>query len=110
MKFDMGNDTLHTLAQNTGGSQDELTTLVRQLIDSVTPLEGKFNGSGKAAFDSFKSRADEVTHDLNAALASVNTGQVEMDRATQTGDSDTSDNATRAEGSANFDGARFAAR
>jgi hypothetical protein len=33
-----------------------------------------------------------------------------MDRATQTGDSDTSDNATRAEGSANFDGARFAAR
>ncbi|MDO5619562.1 hypothetical protein [Kocuria sp.] len=110
MKFDMGNTTLGTLTQQTGGSQDELTTLIRQLVDAVTPLEGKFNGAGRAAFDTFKGRVDEISNDLNSALAAVNVGQSEMDLATQTGDQETSDNATRAEGSANFDAARFAAR
>lgn len=110
MKFDMGNTTLGTLTQQTGGSQDELTSLIRQLVDAVTPLEGKFNGAGRAAFDTFKGRVDEISNDLNSALAAVNLGQSEMDLATQTGDQETSDNATRAEGSANFDSARFAAR
>lgn len=110
MKFDMGANTLGALAQQTSGSQEELTTLIRQLVDSVTPLEGKFNGAGRAAFDTFKGRVDEISNDLNSALAAVNLGQTEMDTAVQTGDQESSDNAQRAEGSANFDGARFAAR
>lgn len=110
MKFDMAVETLQNLTKSTGGSQEELTTLVRQLVDAVTPLEGKFNGAGRASFDAFKSRADEIANDLNSALAAVNAGQAEMDRSTQTGDQETADNSSKAEGSANFDGARFSAR
>lgn len=110
MKFDMASETLSVLTKSTGSSQEDLTSLVRQLVDAVTPLEGKFNGAGRAAFDAFKGRADEVTNDLNSALAAVNAGQAEMDRSTQTGDQESADNSSKAEGSANFDGARFAAR
>jgi uncharacterized protein YukE len=110
MKFDMGAQTLSTLTRSTGSSHDELTTLVHQLVDAATPLEGKFQGSGRQKFDQFKSRVDEVTNDLSSALAAINQGQSEMDTSTQTGDQETADNASRAEGSANFDGARFSAR
>ena len=60
-RWDFGDQTLTTLAQNTSGSQDELGDLIKQLIDAAEPLSGKFNGSGKAAYDSFKSRADQIT-------------------------------------------------
>ncbi|GAA1825385.1 WXG100 family type VII secretion target [Nesterenkonia flava] len=107
MKFDMGSTTLNTLTKRTQGSSDELTTLLHQLVDSVAPLQGNFNGAGRAAFDNFKSRVDEVAHDLNQALAMVNQGQGQMDLATQTGDQDFQDTAQRHEGSAAFDSARF---
>lgn len=107
MKFDMGATTLQTLSQQTHGSSDELTTLVQQLVDSVAPLEGKFNGSGRAAFDSFKQRADHISNELNSALATINIGQSDMNVATQTGDQESADNATRSQGSANFDAASF---
>ncbi|MCB4208540.1 hypothetical protein [Arthrobacter sp. UM1] len=110
MKFDMGAQTLGTLARDTGTSSDELVSLVRQLVDAAQPLEGKFSGGGKAKFDEFKSRVDEVTNDLSTSLAAINQGQSEMNQHTQTGDQDTADNAQRAQGTANFDGARFAAR
>lgn len=107
MKFDMGSSTLSTLNQQTTGSTDELGTLVRQLADAVTPLEGKFNGSGRSAFDSFKARTDEISADLNQALSAIGIGQGEMNVATQTGDQESADNATRNQGAANFDSARF---
>lgn len=107
MKFDMGASTLSTLNQQTTGSNDELSTLVHQLIDSVAPLQGKFNGSGRAAFDTFKARADEITGDLNRALSAIGQGQSEMNLTTQTGDQQTADNASRNQGAANFDAARF---
>lgn len=107
MKFDMGATTLTTLTQSTGASSEDLTSLVRQLVDAAAPLEGKFNGAGRARFDQFKARVDEVTDDLNGALAAINLGQSEMDTAVQTGDQETSDNAAAAEGRSNFDSARF---
>lgn len=108
MKFDMGSTTLSTLNQQTAGSNDDLGGLVRQLVDAVAPLEGKFNGNGRAQFDAFKARTDEIAHDLNSSLSKIAQGQSEMDTATVTGDQQTADNATRSQGAANFDAARFA--
>lgn len=110
MKFDMGATTLSTLAKQTGSSHDDLGTLIRQLVAASAPLEGKFNGAGRVAFDSFKAHSDQVTADLNSALASILGGQQGMDRSFQTGDTDMADNARTAAGSANFDAARFSAR
>ncbi|WP_319803795.1 MULTISPECIES: hypothetical protein [Dermacoccus] len=109
MKFDMGSDALGTLTKSTGGSSDELVRLVRQLVDAASPMEGKFNGAGRAKFDSFKQRVDEITNDLSSSLSAINQGQSEMNTATQTGDQDAADDWSRSEGNANFDGARFSA-
>ena len=107
MKFDMGSTTLSTLAKSTSGSSDDLGSLIQQLIAAAQPLEGKFNGEGKAAFDSFKLRADEITAALNGSLSSILGGQSGMDSAFGTGDQEQSDNAHQNMGSANFDAARF---
>jgi uncharacterized protein YukE len=108
MKFDMGASTLSTLTQQTQGSSDDLGGLIRQLVAAAAPLEGKFNGAGRAAFDSFKSRTDEITAELNMSLGAIIRGQSGMDTSFVTGDIEMSDNARSAEGSASFDSARFA--
>ncbi len=107
MKFDMGSQTLSTLTQQTGTSNQDMGQLVRKLVDDVTPLEGKFNGQGRVKFDEFKARADDVANELNASLATILQGQDEMNTAFQTGDQESADNAGQAQGSANFDSARF---
>ena len=104
----MGSSTLSTLNQQTSGSNDELGSLVQQLVDAAAPLQGKFNGSGRQAFDSFKARTDEIANDLNQSLSMIATGQSEMNTVTQTGDQESADNANRSQGAANFDAARFA--
>ena len=103
----MGNTVLQTLTQQTQGSSDDLGTLINRLIAAATPLEGSFNGAGRAAFDSFKSRADQITADLNGALGAIVGGQSGMDTAFTQGDTEMADNATSTQGSANFDAARF---
>ncbi|WP_458778767.1 hypothetical protein [Arthrobacter sp. D3-16] len=108
--FDMGADTLGNLNKQTDVSQQDLGALVRRFVDAVTPLEGRFSGSGKAAFDAFKNRSDLVASELNAALAAIVQGQSGMNTAFQQGDLAASDNARRSEGSANFDAARFQGR
>jgi hypothetical protein len=108
MKFDMGASTLSTLTQQTQGSSDDLGGLIRQLVVAAAPLEGRFNGAGRAAFDSFKSRTDEITAELNMSLGAIIRGQSGMDTSFVTGDIEMSDNARSAEGSASFDSARFA--
>jgi len=110
MKFDMGQSTLASLTKQTSSSSDDLGSLIRQLVDAVTPLEGTFNGAGRQAFDGFKARADEVVVELNASLQAIVGGQSGMDTAFGQGDTEMSDNASGAAGSANFDGARFGAR
>ncbi|MGW1891304.1 hypothetical protein ACWCP6_13765 [Streptomyces sp. NPDC002004] len=110
MKFDMGSTTLADLGKSTLASTNDLGTLIRWLIQAAEPLEGKFNGQGKVAFDSFKGRADEITDALNGSLHSILGGQSGMDTAFGTGDQEQADNAHKNVGAANFDGARFGAR
>jgi uncharacterized protein YukE len=107
MKFDMGAQTLSTLTQQTQASSEDLGTLIRQLIAAAEPLEGNFNGAGRAAFDSFKTNADTITADLNSALGAILGGQSGMNQAFGQGDTEMADNASTAGGSANFDAARF---
>ncbi|MEU6220627.1 hypothetical protein ABZ845_24410 [Streptomyces sp. NPDC047022] len=110
MKFDMGSTTLSQLGRSTAGSSEDLGTLIKLLIQSAEPLEGKFNGAGKAAFDAFKAHADGVTADLNSSLSAILGGQSGMDTAFGTGDGELRDNAHQNMGAANFDAARFGAR
>ncbi|MFD9338056.1 hypothetical protein ACFWBF_27180, partial [Streptomyces sp. NPDC060028] len=86
MKFDMGARVLTDLQSQSQNSSSDLGLLIRQLVAAGAPLEGKFNGSGKAAFDLFKSRSDEITSALNGALAAILGGQSGMDKAFGSGD------------------------
>ena len=108
-KFDMGAETLSTLQTRTSGANDDLGSVVKQLIQAAMPLEGNFNGAGKAQFDRFKVRGDEVAGDLNRALAAILGGIGGMDTAFREGEQEMAANATGAEGAANFDAARFSA-
>lgn len=110
MKFDMGNTVLSTLVSGTQGSSEELGGLIKMLIAAAEPLEGKFNGSGKAAFDQFKLHSDEVTAALNGALQGILGGQAGMDKSFGAGDSEAADNARQQMSAANFDAARFSGR
>ncbi|MER6011512.1 hypothetical protein [Streptomyces bluensis] len=110
MKFDMGTQVLSTLMSQSQGSSDELGALIRQLVAAAEPLEGKFNGAGKVAFDSFKARSDEITQALNSALAGILGGQSGMETAFGSGDQEQGENARTQEGAANFDAARFSGR
>lgn len=110
MKFDMASATLSTLATDTRTSHHDLGALVTDLVRCVEPLQGSFHGQGRAAFDRFKGRADEVAAELNQALGAILVGQGEMDHAFRAGDLEASDTARQAEASADFAGARFSAR
>ncbi|MFD3497615.1 hypothetical protein [Streptomyces sp. NPDC058678] len=107
MKFDMGAQTLSQLQRDSRGSSTDLGSLIRQLVDAATPLEGKFNGSGRAMFDQFKAQADRITSDLNGSLSAILGGQSGMDSAFSSGDQEQGDNAKQQMGAANFDAARF---
>lgn len=106
----MGSTTLSQLGKSTIGSSDDLGALIQLLIQAAEPLEGKFNGAGKAAFDRFKVHADEITADLNGSLSAILGGQSGMDTSFSSGDVELGDNAHQHMGMANFDAARFGAR
>ncbi|WP_406428850.1 hypothetical protein [Streptomyces sp. NBC_01589] len=110
MKFDMGAQVLSNLTSKSRGSSDDLGTLIRQLVQAAAPLEGKFNGAGRVAFDSFKNRSDEITAALNGSLSALLGGQSGMEQAFGSGDQEQGDNARQQMGSANFDAARFGGR
>ena len=110
MRFDMGSQTLPTLMTRTQGSHEDLGTLIRQLIAAAEPLEGKFNGAAKAAFDQFKLRGDQITADLNSAVASILGGQQGMNTSFVEGDQTMADTSRSTEGAANFDSASFRLR
>lgn len=102
VQFDMGQSTLSTLGQQTQGQHEDLGSLVKKLVAAVTPLEGKFNGAGRAAFDAFKANANTVADDLNSSLAQIIGGQSGMNTAYQTGDQEFHSNATRASSQAPY--------
>ncbi|MDQ0698534.1 uncharacterized protein YukE [Streptomyces sp. W4I9-2] len=110
MKFDMGASVLSRLLSDSQGASTDLGTLIQQLIAAAEPLEGKFNGAGKVAFDDFKARSDEITKALNASLSGILGGQSGMDAAFGSGDQEQGENAKSQMASANFDAARFGGR
>ena len=110
MKFAMGNDVLSRLGQQTSSRSDELVSLVHQLADAGAPLESKFNGAGRAAFDRFKANVDQVGVELSSALNAVLEGIRGQDVAFQSGDQSMSEDVSRLQGSSDFDAARFAGR
>lgn len=110
MKFAMGSDVLGTLTKKTSSSNEDLGALVRELAAAAEPLQGKFNGAGRAAFDRFKAETDRISVDLNQALSSVLTGIAGMDRSFLEGDQQMADETRATEAATAFDAARFSAR
>lgn len=107
MKFAMGSETLTTLTKNTSTSTDDLGTLVRQLAQAAEPLEGRFQGAGRAAFDGFKARTDEIAGELNASLSAVLGGIGGMNKSFAQGESTMIDETRSAQAGSSFDSARF---
>jgi hypothetical protein len=110
MKFAMGADTLSVLGKTTSGSSDELAVLVRQLLEAAEPLEGRFQGAGRAAFDRFKARTDAISGELKAALDGVLVGIGGMNRSFLEGESAMVDQTQSMEAGSAFDAARFGSR
>jgi hypothetical protein len=107
VKFDMGADTLTTLTGQTSGQHQDLGSLIKALVVAAEPLEKTFSGPGKAAFDEFKSHTDQITTNLNTALASIIGGQKGMNTAFTHGQQDFVDNTKKTMGSADFSAASF---
>ena len=107
MKFAMGGETLTQLTKQTSSSTDDLGALVKQLYEAAEPLQGKFNGAGRDAFDRFKVETDRIAIELNSALAAVLEGIGGQNRAFVQGEQLMVDDTTAAQSGAAFDAARF---
>jgi uncharacterized protein YukE len=107
MKFAMGAETLTVLTKQTSSANDDLGSLVKQLFAAAEPIQGKFNGAGRAAFDRFKGETDQIANELNSALAAVLGGIQGQNTAFIAGEQQMVDETTAAQGGANFDSARF---
>jgi hypothetical protein len=103
----MGAETLSTLVKGTQGSHQDLGALVKALVHAAEPLEGKFNGPGKIAFDQFKEHTDQIANNLNSALAAILGGQSGMNTSFIQGQDDFLHNARSAQGGADFSAANF---
>ena len=107
MKFDMGAQTLSQLGSRTSSAGQDLSTLVHRLADAAAPLENKFNGAGRAQFDQFKARTDDIANNLASALSAVLTGIQGQDKAFQQGQSDQASASSQMQSSIDFDAAKF---
>ncbi len=103
----MGADVLGQLTKQTSTGAEDLGALVKQLAQAGEPLEGKFNGAGRAAFDRFTGQTDQIAAELNAALAAVLQGIAGMDRSFQEGDQEMFDQTRATDAAASYDSARF---
>ena len=110
VKFDMGAQTLATLGQVTSSASQDLGSYVCRLAEAAAPLEGKFNGQGRAAFDSFKANVDEIANGLDAALSAVLAGVQGQEHAFATGDVQAADATRQTVAATDFDAARFGSR
>lgn len=71
MKFAMEADALIQHGQKTETEHGDLGSLVRDLVAAADPIMKDFNGPGRAAFNTFKLKADSISGQLNAALAGI---------------------------------------
>lgn len=107
MKFAMGAETLSVLTKQTSSSHEDLGSLVKALFAAAEPIQGKFNGAGRGAFDVFKAHTDEIANELNSALAGVLGGIQGQDVSFGQGDQEMAEQTTAAQAGAGFDAARF---
>ena len=107
MKFAMGAETLSQLTTATSSASGDLGALVRELVVAAEPLQGRFNGAGRAAFDQFKATADEIADELNAALRAVLGGIEGQNVAFVQGEQQMVEETRSAHTAAGFDSARF---
>lgn len=113
MKFAMEADALQVLGRKTSAESDDLAQLVRNLVEAAEPLEGTFNGTAKASFNSFKARTDEVAAVLSNALVGITESIAGQNLAFVTAADEGAEAHHAAEGAANFAGAdtsKFAPR
>ena len=107
MTFDMGQDTLNVLSVRTSGAHSDLGAEVQRFVDAASEaLEGKFNGTARAAFDRFKLETDEVARELNLALASVLAGIDGQNLAFTEGETQMGEETNTVYTSADWQGAR----
>jgi uncharacterized protein YukE len=107
MTFDMGAQTLSQLTTATSSASDDLGSNVRALYDAAAPLESKFNGEGRAAFDRFKADTDDIATQLNSALAAVLGGIDGQNTAFLDGEQQMAEETGAAYSGSAFDAARF---
>jgi hypothetical protein len=107
VKFAMGGDVLAQLTKRTSSSGDDLGALVRLLGRAAEPLEGKFNGAARVAFDQFKGQTDSIAAELSSALGAALGGISGMDRSFKEGEAEMADQTRSTQASASFDAARF---
>lgn len=103
----MGAEVLSHLTKQTSSAGEDLGQLVRELVEAAEPLESKFNGAGRAAFDKFKANSELIAVELDQALAGVLQGIHGMDVTFLQGDQEIATETTQAEGSVSFEAARF---
>lgn len=112
-KFSMEADALSVLGKKMVTESDDLGQLVRDLVAAAEPLEKKFNGPARAAFNRFKSRTDEISTTLNNALVGITGSIAGQNQAFVTAADEGADAHTSAEGGASFeaaDASKFAPR
>ncbi|KJL47710.1 hypothetical protein RS84_02509 [Microbacterium hydrocarbonoxydans] len=110
MKFAMEEQTLVRLGQRSQSESEDLTALVRELIDAAEPLEGVFNGAAKARFNDFKANTDQITNALNNALSGIVTSISGQNLAFVTAAEDGAAAHNAAQGAADFSGEAVLAR
>jgi hypothetical protein len=107
MKFAMGAETLGQLTKQTSTATDDLGALVKELFAAAEPIQGKFNGAGRAAFDKFKGETDRIAGELNGALFAVLGGIDGQNVAFLQGEEQMVSETGSAQAGANFEAARF---
>jgi uncharacterized protein YukE len=107
MKFDMGAETLGQLTKQTSSASDDLGALVKELFRAAEPIQDKFHGAGRAAFDRFKGETDSIATELNAALFSVLSGIDGQNVAFLQGEEQMVTETSAAQAGAGFESARF---
>jgi len=107
LKFAMGAEILSLLTQKTSSAGDDLGALVQKLAAAAEPLENRFNGAGRAAFDQFKVDVDDISVELNTALSSVLGGIAGQNRSFIEGEMAIVEETIAAKVGSAFEAARF---
>lgn len=108
-EIDVNRDLITGSINKTDASIEDLESLIRQLLDAVKPLEGKFKGQGNESFQSLHLKADEVSRLVKKSMSSFNEGQSGVSNAVFQGDEAMSDAVQAQMRASNFDGTKFRA-